>query len=281
MTATSHSAPHTHPAPPAPVNTPPIVWLASYPKCGNTWVRFMLYAYLYAPPAASIDIPRRIPDLHRPLPMDPPAGPFMLAKTHFALSDRHPSLANTARAIHIIRNPRDVALSALNYRRLATGNSRGIDEATYLRSFIAAGGDADWLRQGFGTWAAHARSWRETQRFPVLAVRYEDLKADARGVLVMMLEFLGEPIDPVRLEAALKASSFDAMRAMEIREKQKPTKDPKSERLFIGDPKATRQGVYFINKGASGQSLDTVAPGLDAAFDAAFGPDLLALGYGS
>jgi hypothetical protein len=267
--------------PPRPGTTPPIVWLASYPKCGNTWVRFMLYAYLYGPPSASIDIPRRIPDLHRPLPMDPPSGPFMLAKTHFALSDRHPSLANTARAIHIIRDPRDVALSALNYRRLATGDDTGINEAAYLRSFIAAGGDADWLRQGFGTWAGHARSWRETERFPVLAVRYEDIKADARGVLVAMLEFLGERVDADRLEAALKASSFDAMRAMEIREKQKPSKDPQSERLFIGDPKATRKGVYFINKGASGQSLDTVAPGLDAAFEAAFGPDMRALGYGS
>ncbi len=268
------------PSPAHPVTVPPIVWLASYPKCGNTWVRFMLYAYLYGPPAASIEVPRKIPDLHRRLPMDPPAGPYMLAKTHFALSDRHPSLASTARAIHIIRNPWDVALSALNYRRLATGDA-GIDETGFLRSFIANGGDADWLRQGFGTWASHARSWRETDRFPVLAVRYEDLKADARGVLVSMLDFLGEPADPARLDAALRASSFDAMRAMEIREKQKPPKDARTERLFIGDQKAARKGIYFINKGASGQSLDGIAPGLDAAFDAAFAPDLKDLGYAS
>ncbi len=270
----------TPPSPTRPVGVPPIVWLASYPKCGNTWVRFMLYAYLYGPPAASIDIPRRIPDLHRPLPMDPPTGAYMFAKTHFALSDRHPNLTNTTKAIHIIRNPRDVALSALNYRRLATGDA-GMDEAGFLRSFIAGGGDADWLRQGFGTWASHARSWRETDRFPVLAVRYEDIKADTRGVLVSMLEFLGEPVDTARLDTAIKASSFDAMRAMEIREKQKPVKDARAERLFVGDPKATRKGIYFINKGASGQSLDAVAPGLDAAFDASFDADLRAFGYGS
>lgn len=271
---------HTPPtSPPSPA--PSVVWLASYPKCGNTWVRFMLYAYLYGPPAASIDVARKIPDLHRPLPMDPPTGAYMLAKTHLMLSDRHPNLAGTLRAIHIIRHPRDVALSALNYRRLASGQEPGPQDAAYLRAFARVGGDDAWLRQGFGTWATHARSWRQTERFPVLALRYEDIKADARAVLVRMLEFLGEPVDHARLEAALKASSFEAMRAMEIREKAKPAKDPKAERLFIGDAKATRQGVYFINKGASGQSLDTVAPGLDAVFDAAFADDLRAFGYGS
>ncbi len=262
------------------MSTVPIVWLASYPKCGNTWLRFMLYAYLYGPPRASIEVPRKIPDLHRPLPMDPPSGPFMLAKTHFALTERHPNLAATSRAIHVIRNPKDAALSALNYRRLATGGE-GLDEAGYLRAFIRHGGDPDWLRQGFGTWATHARSWRGTERFPVLALRYEDVKADPGAALSAMLAFLGEPVDAARAGAALKASSFEAMRAMEIREKSKPARDARSERLFVGDDRATRRGIYFVNKGASGQSLDTVAPGLDELLDRAFAADLAEFGYGS
>lgn len=259
---------------------PPIVWLASYPKCGNTWVRFMLYAVLHGPAQTSIEVTRKIPDLHRPLPFDPPDGAFLPVKTHLMLSDRHPKLAETARAIHVIRNPRDVALSALNYRRLSTGDTKSIDAPAYLRSFIRAGGDPAWQRQGFGTWATHAESWRTTERFPVLPVRYEDLKADPRAALVAMLGFLGVDAGDARIDDAVRAASFESMRAMEIREKQKKTKDAGTTRLFIGDPNATRQGIYFINKGASGQSLDAVAPGLDAEFDQVFGERAARFGYG-
>lgn len=261
-------------------SSPPIVWLASYPKCGNTWVRFMLYAVLHGPAQTSIEVTRKIPDLHRPLPFDPPDGPFLPVKTHLMLTDRHPKLAETDRAIHVIRNPRDVALSALNYRRLSTGDAKAIDAPAYLRSFIRGGGDPAWLGQGFGTWAGHAESWRSTDRFPVLPVRYEDLKADPRAVLAAMLSFLDVDADDARVDGAVKAASFESMRAMEIREKQKKSKDPSTTRLFIGDPNATRQGIYFINKGASNQSLDAVAPGLDSEFDRAFGEQAARFGYG-
>lgn len=258
----------------------PIVWLASYPKCGNTWVRFMLYAVLHGPPQTSIEVTRKIPDLHRPLPFDPPDGPFLPVKTHLMLTDRHPKLAETARAIHVIRNPRDVALSALNYRKLSTGDARSIDARAYVRSFMHAGGDPAWLGQGFGTWAAHAQAWRRTDRFPVLPVRYEDLKADPRAALVEMLAFLDVRADDATIDAAVRAASFESMRAMEIREKQKKTRGAGGTRLFIGDANATRQGIYFINKGDSGQSLDAVAPGLDAEFDRALGEQAARFGYG-
>lgn len=265
---------------PVPPNS--VVWLASYPKCGNTWVRFMLYAALYNPPETSIQVSRKIPDLHRPLPVDPPRpGRPMLAKTHLMLTDRHPKLDATLRAIHVIRDPRDVALSALNYRRLGASDGKGLDEGAYLRTFVHAGGDPDWQRQGFGTWATHARSWRTTDRFPVLPVRYEDLKADPRAVLVTMLAFLDEQADDARIDAAVRAGSFESMRAMEIREKQQTARDAAGRRLFVGDAKAARKGIFFINKGASGQRLDAVAPGLDEAFDRAFGADLAEFGYGS
>ena len=41
-----------------------IIWLASYPKSGNTWLRFLLYNYLFGEVRRSGDIARRIPDIH-------------------------------------------------------------------------------------------------------------------------------------------------------------------------------------------------------------------------
>ena len=41
-----------------------IVWLASYPKSGNTWLRFLLYCYLFGAPRDSAQILRKLPDIH-------------------------------------------------------------------------------------------------------------------------------------------------------------------------------------------------------------------------
>ncbi len=263
------------------IQGPGLVWLASYPKSGNTWLRFMLAAAMFGPPEESIEVARRIPDLHRPVPGAEPAAELELMKTHFMLSDAHPRLAETVGAIHIVRNPRDIALSALNYRKLTGESARAFTAAGYLRKFISTGGDPDWLRLGFGSWARQNESWRTTDRFPVLALRYEDLKEDARGALERMLAFLRLDLGEDRIRDAVRASSFEAMRALEIREKAKPVKDAQNKRLFVGDTKAARKGVYFVNKGESGQSLAGIDPALDRAFDEAFGPTMRSYGYSS
>lgn len=257
-----------------------IVWLASYPKSGNTWVRFLVYTLLHGPPKQSIDVSRRIPDLHRRIPFAPPESGPLFAKTHLALSERHPKLAETERAVHIIRHPKDVLLSALNYRRLNGATEVELSSRGYAESFIKAGGDPAWAQQGHGTWASHAESWTATDRFPVLTVRYEDLKADAAAGLRTIAEFCSIDADDARIAAAVRAASFDALRALEVREKASPPKAQPAERLFVGTRDAAKGGRFFMNAGKTGQTLDPIAPGLDAAFDAAFGEALARHGYG-
>ncbi|MFI4897427.1 MAG: sulfotransferase domain-containing protein [Phycisphaerales bacterium JB059] len=260
-----------------------ITWLASYPKSGNTWVRFILSNALYGPTERSIDVNRRIPDMHRRLPDDrlnaPDDGAPLLAKTHFELTGAHPELSRTDRALHIVRNPRDVLLSALNYRRLNGVTPAQLSDKAYAEMFIRAGGDPTWKQQKFGTWASHAASWTGTDAFPVRTIRYEDLKADTMGVMRDAIDFMGLQIDDATLERAIKASSFESLRAIEIREKADPKR---KDGLFLGDTRTSRQGVFFMNKGLTGQSLDkAIAPGLDAMLDAALGDVPARFGYGS
>lgn len=259
----------------------PVIWLASYPKSGNTWLRFMLYAALYGPPNRSADVPAKIQDIHRPMPTDlDPQGPHYI-KTHFALTDQHPKLDQTIKAIHIIRNPRDVLLSALNYHRLNSITSAQLSSKDYAKTFIAKKGDPQYLQLGFGTWAEHARTWRTTDRFPVLPLRYEDLKSDPEAQLIKILEFLEIEQSQEQIAQAVAASSFDAMRALEIREKTTKKINDLSKRLFVGSNDATRKGIYFMNKGKTNQSLDNIASGLDAQFNAALKDQLEEFGYQS
>ncbi len=242
-----------------------IVWLASYPKSGNTWVRFLLYSVLHGPPARSLDIARKIPDIHRPLPLDPPDGQRLIAKTHYACSPRHPKIDRTERAVLITRDPRDVLFSALNYRRLSGMTEQQMSDEQYARRFIESGGDPGFASMGFGTWRSHAQSWRDQTDFPVHAVRYEELKADPGARLRDILAFLSIDAGGDAIDAAVRASSFDSMRALEIREKNRGSKT-----LFVGTEQARHAGTYFMNGGRTGQSLADIAPDLEAAFNAVF-----------
>ena len=259
----------------------PVVWIASYPKSGNTWFRFMLYAALHGPPQRSTDVSSKIQDLHRKMPTDlDPDGPLYI-KTHFELTGRHPQLDETCRAIHIIRNPRDILLSALNYHNLSGTKSRFQSKKHYAKSFINHGGDTYWKELGYGTWASHARSWRSTTRFPVFPLCYEKLQSDPRAQLVKALEFLGIKRTEDEINRAITSSSFDTMRALEIREKNTDKAGTLSSGLFIGSQNTTRKGVYFMNQGKSNQSLNALSPGLDAQFNAALKDELAEFGYES
>jgi len=259
----------------------PVVWIASYPKSGNTWFRFMLYAALYGPPQRSTDVSSKIQDLHRKMPTDlDPDGPLYI-KTHYELTDQHPQLDETCKAIHIIRNPRDVLLSALNYHKLSGTKSRFQSKKHYSKLFINHGGDPYWKELGYGTWASHARSWQNTTRFPVLPLRYEELKADPHAQLIKALDFLGINKSEDEINRAITASSFDFMRDLEIREKNASNSNNQPSGLFIGSLDTTRKGVYFMNQGKTNQSLNDLTPGLDAQFNAALKDELTEFGYES
>ncbi|MDF1809497.1 MAG: sulfotransferase domain-containing protein [Phycisphaerales bacterium] len=260
-----------------------IVWLASYPKSGNTWVRFLLYNAIYGQPKESLDIARKIPDIHRPIPFDPPTTDRLLCKTHFAYSEKHPKITQTEKAVLIIRDPRDVLFSALNYRRLAGMTQDQMSDEMYAKRFITSLGDSEFQSIGFGNWKSHIESWQRNNSFPVLTVKYEDLKSNTSESLKAMIDFIGLDIDEDRITQAVKSSSFDSMRAMEIREKhQSPKKagsanKPKS--LFVGTQGARQSKTYFMNTGKSGQSLASISPSLESAFRDAFAQPMSENGY--
>jgi hypothetical protein len=256
-----------------------IVWLASYPKSGNTWLRFLLYNVLHGPPEQSLDIARKIPDVHRPLPTDVLDSDRIFAKTHYMYTDQHPKAAESECAVLIMRHPVDVLFSSLNYRRLSGMTTQQMSDAQYARHFIGNKGDPEFRSIGFGGWAEHIESWKDQQSFPVHVVKYEELKGNTSSELRTILNFLEIDADDAAVDGAVGASSFDSMRAMEIREKHTKAKNPSSESLFVGTSQSRQSGTYFMNSGKSGRSLRTISPDLVGAFDKAFGPAMTKLGY--
>ena len=260
-----------------------ITWLASYPKSGNTWVRFLLYSAIFGPPKNSLDIAGKFPDLHRPIPFDLPDDKRLISKTHFEFTAKHPKANESKRAILIIRDPRDVFFSVLNYRRLSGVTPERISDEAFAQQFISAKGDPNFKAMGFGTLESHARSWQEHTDFPVLTIKYEDLKSNTSAKLKEIGAFIGYDFTDDALDAAVKASTFDSMRAMEIREKHhqakktQPGNQPQS--LFVGTETARQSKIYFMNTGKSGQSLATISTEIQQAFSEVFGPFMQSQGY--
>ncbi len=260
-----------------------ITWLASYPKSGNTWVRFLLHAAIYGTPKNSLDIAKKIPDIHRPLPFDPPTDNNLLCKTHFAYSPKHPKIAQSKRAVLIIRDPRDVFFSVLNYRRLSGLSQEEVSDKLFAQQFIAAQGDPNFKALGFGTLESHARSWQGNTQCPVLTIKYEDLKTDPSTTLKQIGKFMDRDFTDDTIAAAVKSSSFDSMRAMEIREKHQQSKrsqsGSQSQSLFVGTDAARQSKVYFMNTGKTGQSLASISPAIEKAFNETFAPYMESQGY--
>lgn len=219
------------------------VWLASYPKSGNTWFRLLL-ANLLANADTPTDI-NRIPlgliassrrwldgvlgfdtaeldfheiDLLRPLVhgWSEKASRPCFVKTHdafFRKDDGQPLFAGpgTRSAVYLIRSPLDVAVSYAHH------NGESVDKT------IAVMADPDHalsttrrrllpqIRQHVGSWSAHVSGWTEMQGSERLVVRYEDLVRDPQGEMLRAARFLELSHDAGRIARAVRFSDFSEL----------------------------------------------------------------------
>ncbi len=256
------------------------IWLASYPKCGNTWVRFLLYQYFHGEVRSSADIAREIPDIHYAEEVRPvmaraaKEGRDLLCKTHHPWTPRAPG----RKYVYIIRHPRDVLVSVMNFHRLMspTRPFGAMTEHQYVLAYLEKGRNPLNYDCVEGPYDQHWKSWLNQNATPGIVVRYDDLQKDALAELRRMVEFLGPtPCDEARAARAVELSTFERMRALEVKEKTSGVEGT----VFHGARTKVREGMLFMNKGRSGRSLEGIAPGLDAACDARFRETLERFGW--
>lgn len=153
------------------------IWLSSFPRSGNTWIRHMLHEILSNEPSDSKNIRQTIPDIHNHwdiLNLRKSALPYV--KTHFPYSDYQ------KKVVYIIRNPFDTIYS---YWKLVS-NDQHI--AISLDDFIS-----DQIKEGYiyGRWDRHILSYINSglKQNEILILKYEDLVVDPYKGLVDILMF--------------------------------------------------------------------------------------------
>ena len=226
-----------------------IIWLASYPKSGNTLLRSILSAYFYSAegdfkfdnlykisqfPAIphfmrlgiDLDDEKQIFEnfINAQNLINEESKKAKFFKTHSKLCKMYGSdftnLNNTLGAIYIIRDPRNVVTSFAHHYNLT------IDQATEAlldekRFMLKTDKTASVL---LGSWSSNYESWKELEsKNKYLLIKYEDLVNKKKTTLLKIFKFfenLGMQfnLDMVKLNKAIKSTDFDKMKNLEKKE---------------------------------------------------------------
>ena len=183
-------------------------FLVSYPRSGNTWLRFVLGSYLSDQKVDWLNLEHVFPDMYRctekflkKLP-DP-----RYIKSH------HPYDRRFNKVIYVVRDPRDVVISYYYWHvkfYYFDDTQENFDK--FFDDFITG------RIRDFSTWSYNIESWVHNcsdNKEKFILVRYEDLKSNTREVIVEILKFLGEPITEDRLNRALGWTSMSNMKSLE------------------------------------------------------------------
>jgi hypothetical protein len=202
------------------------VMLASYPRSGSTWLRFLLTEALTGRTAEWGDVNRTIPYVggHRDAPALLADGGRLL-KTH----DR--AAGPCERAVLMVRDPRDVVVSEYRWF-LRGGYDRDLE--TFLTSFL------DGSISLFGFWGDHTRFWLDgplAGSGRLLLTRFEDLRADPAATARSVAAFAGAHVDDAAIRAAVDGNTIERSRE-------------KEERASTQDVKRHRTGGRFVGEGA-------------------------------
>lgn len=249
-----------------------VIWLASYPKSGNTFIRMLLHTYLSGTLQNTEDVGNGIPDLHQLLSLGKelnyPDDQQKIIKTHFCLSDNHPYAKSTTGYIYILRNPRDVLLSNARY----IGVDGNIDDLRkFSITFINHLGAPRWRQMNMGSWSEHVTSWLYTvDKIPHLFIKYEDLRNDTANSLKRVIRFLKQEPDDSKIQMAVESCAIDTARKFELEEKEQGRKN-----IYVDLP----NNGSFVGEGKMAQSLNFIGEDVEALYQEKFGSFAHIFGY--
>ena len=278
-----------------------IIWVASYPKSGNTWVRSIISSLIYTkdgifdfPSIKKIDqYPQRrflehftqdYNNIHEikkhwitsqeRINLDTKIKFF---KTHHlnCKVDNYPFTNKecTRATIYIVRDPRNLIDSISNH----FGKSIEESKKFLLTSKILSPGKEIELRGGnvityLGSWKEHYKFWTKNNE-NLLIIRYEDLVKNIHHEIDKIVKFLRNfinfEISDTKKENIIKSTSFEALKKIEENGKF-------TENVFVS---GSNEKVKFFNKGPGNNWQNSLPKNIQIELENELKNELTELGY--
>ena len=276
-----------------------IIWLASYPKSGNTWLRMFLRAYFLpndkkfsineegnddyeAKAFPNIDLLRENEinynkfeeivknwiNLQIYINLNNKVNFLKTHNGNFNING-YPftNSKNTIGGIYVVRDPRDVVLSLSNHFNItyeqAFNNMNNMQNYEFYDKNLTNG----FRNSIMGTWSSNYNSWRYYQEKKIHLVKYEDMIKKPENTFLEILKylnlFLSFNIDENKIKEAIKDTSFQNLKEME-------NKDGFKE-LGSGDK--------FFRKGIIGDWEQTLNPQMIKNIETNFQKEMRELDY--
>lgn len=189
---------------PATSLSPNDVFVIGYPKSGNTWVQILIAIIMFGvdldcvPFGVILDI---VPDLSARNYFRRHSNP-MFFKHHALPAPEY------KRVVYLLRDGRDVMVSYKHYREV-------LDRKEYDFSAFVSPDNPLWPCH----WQQHLEAWAANPYgADIFQLRYEDLLADPVEQLRKLCAFAGVSRSDARLQAAVDATSIQALRKKEATE---------------------------------------------------------------
>jgi len=224
-----------------------IIWIASYPKSGNTWLRSIISALVYSKDGIFTfdklskidqfpekkffkDLVKNFRDFDEikknwitaqdKINLDEKIKFFKTHQGNFKIGNDHfTNNQNTQAVIYIVRDPRNLVTSISNHYSLSLNEA-----CNFLTSPELMGNGKSWEEKKdgifnfLGKWNEHYKSWTNNTK-NLLLLRYEDLINEPKKELEKIIFFLNKYVNfdtnDIKINNILESTNFKNLKKME------------------------------------------------------------------
>tara|TARA_A100001035_G_scaffold180142_1_gene143230 strand:+ start:49 stop:885 length:837 start_codon:yes stop_codon:yes gene_type:complete len=276
-----------------------IIWIASYPKSGNTWLRSIITSLLYTTDGI-FDF-----KLIKKIKQFPTRNQFqdftknfndineiskfwLLAQDKINLTEEikffkthnlncavnknsFTNKSHTLGTIYVVRDPRNLVNSIKNhYNKGNDEEAKNFLISKKILSRVPKDNEAD-IATLLGSWSDHYNFWTK-RNSNLLLIKYEDLildtKKELERIIIYLKKFMTVEINPEKIKNILNTTSFDHL------------KDLENKGLFnenVYDSKKNK--IRFFNKGPNNDWTKVLDKKIQDDIEKIFYKEMKELGY--
>ena len=220
-----------------------IVYLNSYPKSGNTWMRFLVGNLMFPKVELNFEtIEEIVPDLHK---ID--SGESVIKKDLQLYKSHLPFQKDHKNVIYVVRNPLSVCVSLYFHAKKYKWKSGSKPFEIFVERFLNGK-----VLKAFGSWQDNVLSWCDNAENidKFLLLRYEDLLENPKEELKKIATFLDLKRSEEDLDMVIEKSSFEKMKKLE------KVDSGKSKHFKIGRTnEVSDQNIAFVRSGKADEYL--------------------------